>query len=204
MKNFFKSIFSLSSISIFNFIFLLLFILITSSLEIFGIGLAGYFISSVLTESANNDLIDFIFSFQIFKNYSQNYIEILGISILLIFSLKSFVSYKFQKLIIFFTQNESAILKNKISKLYLNSNYSFSSNLKTSEIINSVMHQTNNFCSNVLAKLISAISDIIILVFLFLFLLIFNFKITLIILLITVAFSLLTIFYFKKNFIYMA
>lgn len=149
---------------------LLLMVLIfisVSLLDTVGIGLVGPFMG--LATSPNlvkqNALLNQIYTQIGFKS-SNHFIALIGLVIVLVFYLKSFLNFKMQEYVFKFSLGESGKLVERLLKSYLSIDYTFHLQRNTSTIIQTLITETASFSSNILIPLLISVSNIAVLGFL--------------------------------------
>lgn len=151
---------------------LLIFIVFSvSCIEVFGIGLIGPFIS--LANNAElvhkNYWLNLGYIHLGFNSTSQ-FIAFLGLFIIFVFCLKSFLIWLVQSYIFKFTYSQKQKLTTKFMGAYLEAPYSIFLFRNSAQIINNVTNQTTVFANGILGTLLSFTVHVISIITIFLFL----------------------------------
>ena len=132
-------------------VLLLFAILISSLLETVGIGMVGPFMGLVNSSDAFNNIpiLSYIYH-QLYWIPKSQFIAFLGLTIILIFYIKSFLKFKIQSYIFRFSFNQQGELRLKLLKTYLELPYTFYIRNNASLLIQNILNETNQFCNGVL------------------------------------------------------
>ncbi|MGH7998363.1 MAG: ABC transporter ATP-binding protein, partial [Brasilonema sp.] len=143
-------------------ILLCLFLLI-SLFDALGIGLVGPFMGL----ATNPDLI--------FKSSWLNwgfvnsglkstnlYIALLGLGIVCIFCIKSFLYFKVQRYIFNFSLTQQGLLRLRLLHAYLSVDYTYHLNKNSALLINNIFHETYHFCYSITLPLLSLAANLIV------------------------------------------
>ncbi len=157
-----------------------------SVLEVFGIGIIGPFIgiASNLSLIDTNPKIYWIYN-QSGISSKSHFMAILGLGTIVLFCIKSFLSWRVQTSVFKFTYKQKGKLTDRLLKAYLNAPYTFYLSKNSSHIIQNIITETKQFANGVLIPLLTSTSNMIVVSFLFLLLLFTN-TLTIIILLVII------------------
>ncbi|QWE24985.1 ABC transporter ATP-binding protein [Polynucleobacter sp. AP-Elch-400A-B2] len=184
MKNYFKQIIELISDKK-KLIILLVLMVINSSIDLIGIGLIGPYITIVLDPNLFNRYSNFLnFYFDLSRDYL---IMWTGITISLIFLIKSIVSIKINKDLIIFCQNSQLFLRKRLITSFLTMPFSELQERDGAHYIQSIQNLTDQF-SALIQSTLKTLGDLIIALFV-LFLLAYTNIFALLFLLTIVVFS---------------
>jgi ABC-type multidrug transport system fused ATPase/permease subunit len=142
-------------------IFLIFLFLLTSLLETFGIGLVGPFIALATKPKLihQNDWSSWIYTQFGFHSEIQ-FISILGLGIVGILYLKSFLGFNTQKHIFEFGFGQQANLRVRLMQSYLQAPYSFHLNRNTAVLIQNIITETDKFANGVLMPVLFSVSNL--------------------------------------------
>lgn len=146
-------------------IFLLSAFLLVSILEVFGIGLIGPFIAL-----ANNP--DIIHQNSWLKvayeqsglRLSSQFIGLVGLLLVAIFCIKSFISWKVQVYVFVFSYRQQGLLTRKLMHAYLSAPYTFHLTKNSAHFIQSVVSDTQTFANSVLSTVLTTVSNLVVMV----------------------------------------
>jgi ATP-binding cassette, subfamily B, bacterial PglK len=150
-----------------NLFLLLLLFIFSSTLDALGIGLVGPFMNLATNPdiiiknywlSTINDRFEF-------KSASQ-LISLLGVFLVGIFYIKSFVYFQAQKYILNFSISELGNLRLRLLRGYLFVNYSYHLNKNSASLIHLLTKETFNFCYFITIPLLNLIANIFVVSFL--------------------------------------
>ncbi len=179
-KNWIKSIFYISILTLFN-----------AAFELFGIGLVIPFLSAFLGETSTViDNIPFI------KNMEKEVLILFFILIfLIIFIFKNLFFLFFQKIKINFSYDLAKEVSTKLYLRYLKKNYIFFTLRNTSELIRNTNAETHLFSFGVMVPILTLISDLIIFLTILIFLIFYNPLATLVAAVVMILFGFLMIIF---------
>ena len=150
---------------------MVLIFLANSLLDTLGIGLVGPFMS--LATSPNiifqNPQLNWVYT-QTGIQSSNHFIALVGLLIVLIFFLKSFLNFKMQDYVFNFSLAQTGELIKRLLNAYLSVDYTFHLQRNTAQLIQTLVVDTGNFSTGVLIPLLISISNIAVLGFLLLLL----------------------------------
>ncbi|NBD31921.1 MAG: ATP-binding cassette domain-containing protein [Cyanobacteria bacterium] len=131
--------------------FALISIVILSILETIGIGLVGPFMSLVSSENSieRNQLLSYIYSSLNLVSRNQ-FIGILGLLIIVLFYVKSFLRYYIQSYIFRFGYNQQGNLRLRLLRTYLALPYSFHIRGNSAHFVQNILNETHTFCNGTL------------------------------------------------------
>lgn len=149
---------------------ILLFIF-SSSLEVLGIGIVGPFIALATNPELIYDNQNFNSAYRISNISSETtFIAVLGIVLILVFFLKSFVAWFTQSYIARFSDEQQRLLINKIIRGYLDAPYIYHTQKNSSAIIDTTVEVANNLTTGILNPIFVAIANFFVVVSLFILL----------------------------------
>ncbi|MBE9166070.1 ABC transporter ATP-binding protein [Pleurocapsales cyanobacterium LEGE 06147] len=133
-----------------------------SLLETFGIGLIGPFINlasdpNIIYQKA---WLNWIYVYSGLKVESQ-FIALIGFVIVILFCVKSYVSWRVQSYVFIFSSKQKVKLTTKLVHAYLFAPYTFHLSKNSSSIIQNVINETNHFFTS-LSTLLTAASNTIV------------------------------------------
>lgn len=133
-----------------------------SLLETFGIGLIGPFINlasepNIIYQKA---WLNWIYVNSGLQAESQ-FIAVIGLAIVIIFCLKSYVSWRVQSYVFIFSSKQKVKLTTRLVHAYLFAPYTFYLSKSSSSIIQNVVNETNHFFTS-LSTLLTTASNLII------------------------------------------
>lgn len=167
-----NDIYGLLKITKKNIFYLITLILISSSLEIIGIGLIIPFINLLLDSSNQyNHLFSAIGLESIDKIKA---VLLLSFFLVLVFIIKGIVSIYTHFTIILFSQKQNLFFKKSLLKNYLNLSYQEIININSSHAIQNLLNLSNNFCNGLIISTLKLFTETIILVSIICFLFIIN------------------------------
>ena len=157
--NWFKSLFIIFILTLFNAIF-----------ELLGIGMVIPFLSVFLNE--NNS---FLSQVNFLNNYTKDNLILIFLAIfILIFILKNFFSVLIQKKKINFSHNVATELSSKLYLKYLKKKYIYFTLRNTSDLIRNIVDEANLFSFGVVVGVLNLIIDLIIFLTITIFLFFYN------------------------------
>ncbi|MGL5082251.1 MAG: ABC transporter ATP-binding protein [Microcoleaceae cyanobacterium] len=144
-------------------IFLILSFIGVSVLEVFGLGVVGPF----MTLSANPQIIHQAAALEwlyqlLGLQKERDFVALMGVVIILIFCVKSFVSWCVQTAIFRYTYRRKCDLTKKLMHSYLNAPYAFHLSKNSSHIIQNLITETKQFSERVLIPLLNSTSNCIV------------------------------------------
>jgi ATP-binding cassette, subfamily B, bacterial PglK len=178
--------------------YLLFLFLLISFLELLGIGLIGPFISLATNPSfiKHNHWLNLFYEWLNF-NSEREFLLMLGLLSIVIFYVKSFISFNAQKSVFEFGYKLQAELMTRLLHAYLAAPYTFHLNKNSSSIIQNIVNETHEFCNSLTMPFLTSISNGVVISAL-IFLLIKTDAMAMIIIL-GIGIIAFTIFYFLKN-----
>ncbi len=144
-------------------ILLLFSFVLVSVLEVFGIGLIGPFIALASNPELiyKNYWLNWVYTNSGVKPESQ-FIALIGLLIVVIFSIKSFISLRVQANVFKFSYTQQGKLIQKLMHAYLEAPYTFHLSKSSVNIVQNVITETKQFANAVLIPLLSSIANVII------------------------------------------
>ncbi len=141
---------------------ILLFLLI-SSLEMLGIGLIGPFINLALNPDSiqKNTWLASVYSWFNFTADSQ-VLPLVGAFVIVIFYVKSFLSFNAQKYIFRFGYNQQGELSAQLMRAYLSAPYTFHLNRNSADLIQNIINETERFANGFMMPLLTCFSNMIV------------------------------------------
>lgn len=167
MINYIKKILYIISESRKNLVLILCSFIFVSVLEVFGIGAIGPFIGL----ASNPDIIEehqtlnWLYRFSTIQD-KYLFVALAGFLVILVFCLKSFLSWRIQTQVFVFSFREEAQLRTKLMNGYLLAPYTFHLNTSSTHIIINMLGETKKFASQVLIPLLTSLANLIITIFL--------------------------------------
>jgi ABC-type multidrug transport system fused ATPase/permease subunit len=142
---------------------LVLVFLLVSVLEVFGIGLINPFINL----SGNLDLIEQHHWLHLAYTLSgvsekSHFVALLGMFIIIILFLKSWISWKSQAYVFQFSYQQQSQLISKLMNAYLDVPYHFLLGKNSANIIQNIIDETKKFANGVLITLLMTVSNLIV------------------------------------------
>lgn len=146
--------------------FLLFLFILVSGLETFGIGLVGPFLSL-----ANDPNLLYVYSWSntiltynplnLFAS-ERHFVAVLGGFIVIIFTIKSFISWRVKTYVFRFSFEQRGKLCLKLAHSYLNAPYIYHLSISSPYIIQSISNDTSSFVNGILLSLLDTISSLIV------------------------------------------
>ncbi len=146
------------------FLMTLLFLLI-SSLEMLGTGLIGPFINLALNPNSiqQSKWLSSVFDWFNFATNSQ-FLLLFGAFVIVVFYLKSYLSFNAQKSVFKFGFNQQGELSSKLMRAYLAAPYTFHLNRNSADLIQNIVNETERFSNGFMMPLLTCFSNIIVIV----------------------------------------
>ncbi len=148
-----------------SFVYLVLVFLFVSVLEVFGIGLIGPFINLAgnlaLIEQHTWLYVPYTLSGLTHKSH---FVALLGICIIIIFGLKSWISWKAQTYVFQFSYWQQSQLISKLMAAYLDVPYHVLLGENSANIIQNIIEETRKFANGVLITLLTTIANLMVIV----------------------------------------
>lgn len=162
MKFFSKFLFILSDKKI-EFSILIVLFLVVSVLEAFGIGLIGPFLALASEPSSiyQDDRLLTLYRASGLSDEGQ-FVALSGVVIVLLFCIKSLVSWVVQARVFIFSYAEQGRLVSRLMRAYFEAPYTFHLNRSSSIIIQNIVEETRAFSNGVLIPLLTSISNILV------------------------------------------
>jgi ATP-binding cassette, subfamily B, bacterial PglK len=150
---------------------LLVLFLFTSTLDTFGIGLVGPFIAIATNPDSiqNNSLLSQIYNSLGFSSGSQ-FILAIGVAIVIVFYLKSFLYFHVQEFIHKFGYEQQRELRVRLLHAYLSVPYTFHLHRNSADLVHTITTETMRFCYGVVTPLLNVAANFAVLLFLLLLL----------------------------------
>jgi ATP-binding cassette, subfamily B, bacterial PglK len=143
--------------------------IIVSLLDAVGIGLIGPFISLAIKPETiqNNHYASILYGYLGLKSIRQ-FISLLGLVIIILFCLKSFVYYQIQRHVLRFCYDQQIRLRLRLLHTYLSLPYTFYLETNSARIIQTIGHDSAHFTSAIAVPLLNSIANAFVLVVLLL------------------------------------
>ena len=144
-------------------ILLLSLFILVSMMEAFGIGLIGPFINLASNPESlfKNDFINWIY-IQTGSIGQNKFIALIGLFIIIIFGIKSYLSWRVQTYVFTFSYQQETALTNKMLHTYLNAPYTFHLEKSSNYIIHNTFAESKSISNTILIPLLTSISNLII------------------------------------------
>jgi ATP-binding cassette, subfamily B, bacterial PglK len=148
-----------------SFLLMLFLFIISSSIEVVGIGMVGPFIALATNPDiiAQNYWLQTAYTTLNFSTKNQFQIA-LGILVLVIFYIKSFLAFSIQRNIFEFSFNYQGELSCRLMHAYLAAPYTFHLKRNSANLIQNVVAETERFSNGLVTTLLSAISNLFVIV----------------------------------------
>ncbi|MBA3921722.1 MAG: ABC transporter ATP-binding protein [Nostocaceae cyanobacterium] len=178
---------------------LILVFLLTSILETLGIGLIGPFIGLSTNPQFihQNYWLNLIYTQSRFPN-ERLFISVLGLLIIFIFYIKSFISFCGQSFVFKFSFRQLTDLRTKLLHAYLSVPYTFHLSTNTALLIQNITDDANTFSTAIMIPLLSSTANVIVILFLS-FLLIQTSPAAVIAILCILLFAFIPIYWFRNK-----
>ena len=146
---------------------ILLSFVFVSTLETFGIGLIGPFVNLAMDPSSveNVPVLYRIYSYSGIGTPIR-FIATLGLLIVVIFCIKSFISWRVQTNVFEFSFKQKGELASRLMHAYLTAPYTFYLDKNSANIVQNVVSETHTFSASILITLLTCISNFTIVLFL--------------------------------------
>jgi ATP-binding cassette, subfamily B, bacterial PglK len=144
------------------FVAILLFLL-TSALDTFGIGLVGPFIVLATSPQSISQLnwLNGLYLYSGIHNEAQ-FVACLGFGIVIIFYVKSYLTFCVQRYIFHFTYQQQGFLSKKLLHAYLAAPYTFHLNSNTALLIQNITSEVRGFANGIMLPILNSTSYVII------------------------------------------
>jgi ATP-binding cassette, subfamily B, bacterial PglK len=166
LKGYFKSIFKFISKFFYivaerrhQLVILIFLFLISSILDTIGIGLIGPFMSLATDPNLihKNEFLNWLYN--IFRVESKpKFIALFGILIVLVFYIKSFISFRIQKKVFHFSYGQKGDLSQRLLRGYLAAPYTFHLSRNSASLVQNILQETNSFCNGIMLPFLNSIS----------------------------------------------
>ncbi len=144
---------------------MLMFFVLTSMLEVVGIGLIAPYVALIIDQSAPIEKFSWLFNILGLDGNYQLAVISLGLLLLIIFIIKAVSSIWINKIIVFFSQNQQVKLRSYLMHAYQNISYEEYLHRNSSEYIRNIQETTGQFSGGVLLPLLRLVSDSIVAIF---------------------------------------
>jgi len=148
-------------------IFLMFLFLFTAFMDTLGIGLIGPFIALANNPSVIQKIswLNSLYNFLSLSSYNQ-FIVIIGLLILSIFYIKTFLNFQVQKYIFRFSYQQKGELSLRLLRSYLRAPYVFHLKSNSALLIQNVINESQGFCNGIMLPLLSSFSYSALIIFL--------------------------------------
>jgi ABC-type multidrug transport system fused ATPase/permease subunit len=139
---------------------MLLLVLFTSTLEVFGIGMVGPFMALATNPDAisENQALATVYAVLPLKSESQ-FLMLLGLILILTFFVKAFLNFRNQKQIFNFGFRLQGELARRLMHAYLNAPYTYHLSKNSTIIVQNIVSETERFANNFVMPLLTFISN---------------------------------------------
>ncbi|MCU0565078.1 MAG: ABC transporter ATP-binding protein/permease [Oculatellaceae cyanobacterium Prado106] len=137
--------------------------LLTSFLDTFGIGLVGPFMVLATDPGAivHSSFLQWLYNHSGLASPVQ-FIGLFGLGIVLIFYIKSYLTFYVQKYILHFTYSQQGFLSQKLLHAYLSAPYTFHLNCNTSLLIQNITLEVRGFANGIMLPILNSAAYLII------------------------------------------
>lgn len=150
---------------------MILLFMVASSLEVFGIGVVGPFITLANDFDQIHDIPSLKWIFEHSGAISEaQFIGLFGLVVVVVFCFKTFVSWFTQASIVKFSDRQQRNLISRMVKAYLSAPYIYHTQKNSSSIIDNILEIANKFTLTILTPLLTTVSNIFVACALFLLL----------------------------------
>ncbi len=148
-------------------LFLLLIFGITSILEAVGVGLIGPFLSVASRPEYIREIavLEWFYQ-QLGLESTRDFIPVLGLTIIVVFCLKSCLYFLARSYIFKFSFTQKSILFSRLLSAYMKAPYTFYLSRNTASIIKNIITETTQFILNSLLPLLTGTANFVVIVFL--------------------------------------
>ena len=141
-------------------LFLLSLFILTSFLEVVGIGLVGPFIALATNPKMiyQNLWLSAIYT-KLNLTTEYNFILLIGLVIVVVFFVKAALSFSSQKYVFEFGFGQQAELSSRLMKAYLAAPYTFHLNRNSATLVQNIVSETDRFTNGLMMPLLTSISN---------------------------------------------
>jgi ATP-binding cassette, subfamily B, bacterial PglK len=145
--------------------FMLSLFLLTSFLEVIGIGMVGPFIALATNPGAirQNPWLGDIYT-KLHLTSEIQFLQLFGIAVIVLFYIKAFLNFSAQKYIFEFGFGQQAMIASRLMKAYLSAPYTFHLDRNSANLIQNINNETERFANGLMMPLLSTISNSIIII----------------------------------------
>jgi len=160
MPNYFQKLLYVLPAKRSSLFYMVLLFLMTSLIEVVGIGIVGPFIALATNPSLihQHSVLSQLFAYSPFADENR-FLALLGLTVAIAFCLKAFVSWFTQSRIVRFSDKQQRLLIVKIVREYLSAPYVYHTLKNSSSIVDSVMEIASTFTIAVLTPLLSTLAN---------------------------------------------
>ncbi|VEP16802.1 ABC transporter related protein [Hyella patelloides LEGE 07179] len=178
--------------------FLALAFILTSSMDAISIGIIGPFVSLAINPNKITQNTGLNWAYQYFNLSLNQFLAYLGLLIIIIFCLKSVISFFTQFYIFRLSYRQKGKLANRLLKAYLRAPYTFHLTKNSAQIINHIVSETHIFSNGIMLAMLNLASNCIIIIILTILLCITN-LVTIIAVVVSVCPVLILLYFFKHR-----
>lgn len=156
-------------------ILILFLYLFTSFAEVMGIGMVGPFIAIANNPNIiqQNSLLNSVYLHFNF-NSSYQFLTTIGVVLIALFYLKSFMHFSAQKYVFEFGFSQQVVLCGRLMKAYLRAPYTFHLDRNSASLIQNITSESERFASGLMMPLLTSVSNSIVILTLVVLLIITN------------------------------
>ncbi|MEM9215755.1 MAG: ABC transporter ATP-binding protein [Cyanobacteria bacterium P01_F01_bin.150] len=149
-------------------VFIVLLFIFSSATEVIGIGAIGPFISLATSPELIYENKYFEIAYKISGISSETvFVAFVGVTLILVFFLKSFIAWFTQAFIIRFSEEQQRLVINKLISAYLTAPYIYHTQKNSSSIIEVSLAVAGTFSTSILRPILSSISNLFVVFSLF-------------------------------------
>ena len=139
--------------------YILFLFLLTSLLDTVGIGLIGPFLLLVNSPEIvhTNPISHWVYS-QLNLKTEVHFISLFGLAIVVVFYIKSFLTFKVQKYVFKFSYTQQGELSKKLLSAYLSAPYIYFLNKNTAVLIQNIFNESRNFANGIMLPILNSVS----------------------------------------------
>lgn len=143
-----------------NLLLMTLLFLFISTLEAVGTGLVGPFISLATRpqQIEQNQWLSWLYQ-QSNLNSQDRFLFLLGLIVIIVFYIKSFLSFNAQKSVFEFGYSHQGELASRLMQAYLAAPYTFHLGRNSAVLIQNILNETDRFSSGVMMPILTSISN---------------------------------------------
>jgi ATP-binding cassette, subfamily B, bacterial PglK len=144
-------------------VFILFLYLFTSFTEVMGIGMIGPFMAIANNPEIinQNSLLSSIYSSFHFSS-SNHFLVMVGILLIVLFYLKSFLHFSAQKYVFNFGFSQQVVLCSRLMQAYLRAPYTFHLDRNSASLVQNILAESERFASGLMMPFLTSISNCIV------------------------------------------